>query len=378
MARTFLYEFYSGNSLVHSSTVQLTVQQIEDAGLKEVLQTPGPALGPWPILSTLLAHSPFFVFREPLGQAREVKVALSGLFGRFVARAYLEACCNLSIFVHLGHETVVLDGTRTIQIVRRKRGDLPDWVADNSLKSDLTVAEAKGSHDPSGPLRALERAWDQTKRVDVHVGGQRVPIRRLAIATRWGMSTGGPSIPKIAVRDPVDEGSAVEPFNYEAAFVGLFRHHIANMVSTLGHVELASALRYIATTTDRDDRQSAIQQAREFASEPHTVDFAPRAGVEIGALIGGSVAHMRSLFARSVLPDEHQLLHRRLIREQFVGIGSALVQAVIDGEPSSVREELSGGPTVAGSARRDRAGCWIVPFDDEDPVETQTNRNSNE
>ena len=28
-----------------------------------------------------------FVFRDPLGKAREVKVALSGLFGRFVARA---------------------------------------------------------------------------------------------------------------------------------------------------------------------------------------------------------------------------------------------------------------------------------------------------
>ena len=32
-----------------------------------------------------------------LGQAREVKVALSGLFGRFVARAYLERYFSLSL-----------------------------------------------------------------------------------------------------------------------------------------------------------------------------------------------------------------------------------------------------------------------------------------
>jgi len=31
-----------------------------------------------------------FIFRDPLGHAPEVKVALSGLLGRFVARAYLE------------------------------------------------------------------------------------------------------------------------------------------------------------------------------------------------------------------------------------------------------------------------------------------------
>jgi len=105
MLRTFLHDFHppSANPIV-GPTVGLTVQEIENAGIKEVLQTPGAALGSWALLDALLtptgARSPF-VFREPLGQSREVKVALSGLFGRFVARAYLERYFGLSVFTHV-------------------------------------------------------------------------------------------------------------------------------------------------------------------------------------------------------------------------------------------------------------------------------------
>src|SRR5690606_8595979 len=88
-------------SPVTTTTVDLDIRDIEDAGLREVLQTPGAAYGAWFFLDPLLeptgAGTPF-IFREPVGQAREVKVALSGLFGRFVARAYLERYFNLSVF----------------------------------------------------------------------------------------------------------------------------------------------------------------------------------------------------------------------------------------------------------------------------------------
>ena len=106
MTRTFLHSFDPpADSPVTDATVDLAVADIEDAGIREVLQTPGTAYGAWFILDALLtptgAGTPF-IFKEPLGQAREVKVALSGLFGRFVVRAYLERFFNLSIFAHLG------------------------------------------------------------------------------------------------------------------------------------------------------------------------------------------------------------------------------------------------------------------------------------
>src|ERR1700742_1068053 len=135
---------------IKGPVAELTTDEIEDAGIREVLQTPGATFGSWAILDALLAPtgpgSPF-VFREPLGQAREVKVALSGLFGRFVARAYLERYCNLTIFAHFGRRSMRLDGRRRIAIIRRERGDLPDGIACAADLSALTVAEAKGCHD---------------------------------------------------------------------------------------------------------------------------------------------------------------------------------------------------------------------------------------
>jgi hypothetical protein len=106
VTRTLLHSFDPpAESPVAGPTVGLEVSEIEDAGIREVLQTPGTAYGAWSILDALLTPTGTgtpFIFKEPLGQAREVKVALSGLFGRFVARAYLERYFKLSIFAHLG------------------------------------------------------------------------------------------------------------------------------------------------------------------------------------------------------------------------------------------------------------------------------------
>ena len=91
MTRTFLNSLDPASaSPISGATVSLNVSEIEDAGIREVLQTPGAAYGAWSILDALLSPTGTgtpFIFREPLGQAREVKVALSGLFGRFVSRA---------------------------------------------------------------------------------------------------------------------------------------------------------------------------------------------------------------------------------------------------------------------------------------------------
>ena len=161
-----------------------------------MLQTPGVAFGAWSILDVLLtptgAGTPF-IFREPLGQAREIKVALSGLFGRFVARAYLERYFKLSIFAHLGNQTIDLDRRRQVRITRLSQGDLPDWIACASDLSSLTVAEAKGCHDVGGPRKALGRAWAQAGRIDVTARGRKLTVKRIAIATRWGMAAAGPS-----------------------------------------------------------------------------------------------------------------------------------------------------------------------------------------
>ena len=368
MTRTFLHEFRPlQDSPVAGPDVQLTVQEIEDAGLREVLQTPGAAFGSWAFLETLLQPGTPFVFREPLGQAREVKVALSGLFGRFVARAYLQRYFGLSIFAHLGRQTIVLDGGRQIKIVRCARGDLPDWVACTPSLSNLTVAEAKGCHDPSGPARALDRAWKQAERVDVVVRGRRVTIKRLAIATRWGVSTeDGLREPWLSVHDPIDEGDPLEPDDKGAIFTGLFRHHVANIISALGHEELAASLRDLTSERVERGRRQAAQRARSLLDTAPVEGLHRSAGdLEIGSLIGGLVTRAGPLTDASVSRADHEVLARLDLRPVFVGVERELVHAAVDGDPSSIRGALTDRPTVGGTARGDRAGSWIIPRGDE-------------
>ena len=306
MTRTFRHDFHPRRlNPLHGRNVELTVQEIEDAGLREILQTPGAVLGSWAMLDALLqptGDATPFVFREPLGEAREVKVALSGLFGRFVARAYLERYFGLSIFAHLGHSTVVLDGRHQIQVVRRESGDFPDWVACTSSLSDLTVAEAKGSHAQSGPAQALRRAWNQAGRIDVQAGGRPVPVKRMAIVTRWGVNTGGPPDPWISVRDPIDEGGPVERDEEDAMFVGLYRHHAANMITKIGHTDLARAIRDLTVPNVYRDDAGGVQRdesAREILSRTPREEFGHDA--EHLTLVGGLVTRAGPFHESGVL-----------------------------------------------------------------------------
>ena len=367
MTRTFLHSFDPpASSPVTGATVDLDVSQIEDAGIREVLQTPGAAYGAWSILDALLtptgAGTPF-IFREPLGQAREVKVALSGLFGRFVARAYLERYFNLSIFAHLGGRTIDLDRRWQVKITRLSRGDLPDWIACASDLSSLTVAEAKGCHDSGGPANALSRAWAQAGRIDITAGGGKVTVKRIAIATRWGMAAPSPTDAHLSVRDPVDEGVPIKSEEKDALFIGLLRLHIANLIKSLGHAELARALRDLTHQPSARRLQGDLRRARSL------LDAAPVREVEnvtaVGGLVGGIVTRAGPITDTDVAPADQEALARLNLRPVFVGIERDLIRAAIDAELQTVRIRLR---QIAGPddfARPDRAGGWIVPLGEE-------------
>lgn len=367
MTRTFRHEFCpSGDSPILGPNVELTVEQIEDAGLREVLQAPGAPFGSWAILDRLLEptgdHTPF-IFREPLGQSREVKVALSGLFGRFVARAYLEQYFGLSIFAHVTESRLLLNSSHEIEVVRRGGGDLPDWVACDASIRDFTVAEAKGSHNLSGPKQALSTAWDQAKRIDINIGTRRVTVERLAIATRWGMTGERPTDPWISVRDPVDKGDPVTPDEEGAILVGVVRHHVANMVTRLGHEALADSIRGLATRVDARGERQAVQRAHRLlemrfleTSREKTNDS------RMDGLLGGIVTRAGPLRIENSSRAEQEVLARLDLRPVFVGVDRRLIRAVIDGEPTSILKAIELREERPDGARSDRAGGWIVPL----------------
>ncbi|WP_174718782.1 hypothetical protein [Bradyrhizobium nitroreducens] len=374
MTRTLLHSFDPpAESPVAGPTVDLEVSSIEDAGIREVLQTPGTAYGAWSLLDTLLtptgAGTPF-IFKEPLGQAREVKVALSGLFGRFVARAYLERYFNLSIFAHLGSRVIDLDRRRKIKVKRLSRGDLPDWIACASDLSSLTVAEAKGCHDVGGPAKALDRAWAQAKRIDVTVKDRKVSVKRIAIATRWGMAAAGPSDAFLSARDPVDEGDPIEPKDQDSLFIGLLRLHIANLIKPLGHAELAGALQRLTHQPFPQRLQDDLGRARAL------LDAAPVREVEkataLGGLIGGVVTRAGPITEADVAPADQEALARLNLRPIFVGIDRDLIRAAIDAEPQAVRTRVVQAARPDEFARSDRAGGWIIPVGEERRIKGST------
>ncbi|MFA6219959.1 MAG: hypothetical protein WC692_09315 [Erythrobacter sp.] len=368
MTRTFFHSFDPpAASPITGTTVDLEVSEIEDAGIREVLQTPGAAYGAWSILDALLtptgAGSPF-VFREPLGQAREVKVALSGLFGRFVARAYLERYFNLSIFAHLGSRTIDLDRRRQVKITRLSSGDLPDWIACASDLSSLTVAEAKGCHDVGGPAKALDRAWAQARRIDVTARGRKVTVKRIAIATRWGMATAGPADARLAVRDPVEEGEPHTQEEKDALFIGLLRLHIANLIKPLGHAELAGTLRSLTHQTFPRRLQGEVERARSLLDTSPVRDV-EKATAAMDGLVGGVVTRAGPLTDTSVEPADQEALSRLNLRPVFVGIERDLIRAAIDAEPQAIRSRLADKESPDEFARPDRAGGWIIPLGQE-------------
>jgi hypothetical protein len=76
MTRTFIYIF-TPPSLGPSpgATITLDVSDIEDAGIREVLQTPGAAYGACSILDVILTPTgtgTSFLFRQPLGTERRI------------------------------------------------------------------------------------------------------------------------------------------------------------------------------------------------------------------------------------------------------------------------------------------------------------------
>ncbi|MCB1488164.1 MAG: hypothetical protein KDJ88_11990 [Bauldia sp.] len=370
MNRTFLHSFDpSANSPITGGTVDLDVLEIEDAGIREVLQTPGAAYGAWSILDKLLTPTGGgtpFIFREPLGQAREVKVALSGLFGRFVARAYLKRHMGLSIFAHLGNRTIDLDGRRKIQVKRLSRGDLPDWIACAADFSSLTIAEAKGCHDRGGPEKALDRAWAQAKRIDITANGHRVTVKRIAIATRWGVASTGPTEAHLSVRDPVDGGESLGPEEEDALFVGLLRQHIANLIRPLGHAELADALQNISSLPSEEATSGLHENARTLLDLTKEYEAEPSVSPE--GLIGGVVTRAGPLSEAGSSNTDQEMLARLNLRPVFVGVERDLVRAIVDEEPQRIRTKLAHSSRPAEFARGDPGSGWIIPLGEEQHV----------
>lgn len=364
---SFHHSFEDQTGTITAGTIDLGVREIEDAGVLEILQTPGAALGNWQFLDALLdPASSSFSFLEPLGHAREVKTAVSGLFGRFVARAYASRYLGLTHFVHVRKPPMTLGGMLrgTLQRVPRRRGDMPDWVAWGP-NAGMAIVEAKGCHDSKGPDAALARAFAQAERAEIRIRGRRVPFKRYAIATRWGFTNPKVSAPMLWVKDPEEEGEYHEG-EAEALEIAMARWHAATLLAPLGHASLAKPLFALAQEPFRNRVEGAQAAAREALSAIAPVRVSRADAAPEDLLIGGLVTRAGPLGPAALDGDASELLQRAGLRPAFVGIERGELKRAIEGV-AHLGTFIQEGAKFARERRQgeDGAGSWVIRLEED-------------
>lgn len=367
---TFAHSFEPAGGSPLGATVDLTVQEVEEAGIREVLQTPGAKVGHWGLLGPLLdPTSSDFMFLEPLGQSREVKTAISGLLGRFVARAYASKHLGLTHFAHIRRPPMRLRGARgVLRRVAGATGDMPDWVAWGPGVG-LAIVEAKGCHDPAGPSATLQRAYTQANRAEIAAGGLLAPFKRYAIVSRWGFCAPIGWEPMLSVRDPDEEGEGLSEREIRDLELGVVRRHFGELLLSVGEERLARAFFGLAeSAVPARDRAMSEEASVTLASARRRTIISSEDTASAGPeLVGGYVSAAGVLPAGELTPDELATLSRLGLRPTFIGIETSALQAAIKGDLGYFDPAQTDGDGTAGRLRRGSSGDWIVPLEPDGP-----------
>lgn len=358
---TFDHRFTAANGTVSNGSVTLSVREIEDVGVLEVLQTPGAALGTWQFLGALLDPTvPSFSFRDPLGHAREVKTAVSGLFGRFVARAYATRFIGLTHFAHVRKPPMRLGGVMRGELrrVAGRRGDMPDWVAWGAA-AGMAIVEAKGCHDAKSPQAALDRAYAQAGRAEIVVRGRRAPFKRYAIATRWGFSNPKVSTPMLWVEDPDEEGD-ISDAERQGLEIAMSRWHAATLLAPLGLTTLAKSLIDLTRAPFHKQLERAKTDANDALSTLTPVRAEGDGALPEQLLIGGYVTRAGPM-ADAIADIDVALLQRLDLRPTFVGLELAELKRAIEGiPPPAIGVDVSPNQALPLREGEAGAGSWVI------------------
>ena len=193
---------------------------------------------------------------------------------------------------------------------------------------------------------------------------RKAPLKRIAIATRWGLATDGPGLPILSVRDPEDDGDMSRSEREETS-VGIARLHAANLLKPLGYPELANALTEVVHAQEEtlDGAKSTAQLVMNVARPYHLAGHQPIAPED--ALLGNWVTRAGPIGRPELLSAADQESLRRLeLRPVFEGLERRLVMALIAGNIADIRSITSRGRQATGTVRTDGAATWMVDVGD--------------
>ena len=159
-------------------------------------------------------------------------------------------------------------------------------------------------------------------------------VKRVAVATRWGMLKDGPAESWIKVHDPEDEGEKYTAEEAEVALLGVVRLHMGNLLAQLGHQELAAKIREVVrarTVAQEAAAGELAQRLVESAGEMGSKLRDTRAEAIGDAVVGGVVTRAGALQDRVVEETDLSVLAKLDMRPVFVGVSAEAVSAAISG-----------------------------------------------
>jgi len=328
--------------------IELTTTEIADAAIREIVQISLSA-APFDLFvdQLLIPSDIWFRWVSPLGQIRETKTALSGLFGRFVARAYLTRYCQFRYFEPIRSDTQTLSSWPNFTVRRVDNGDLPDWIVTTAAGANsIAIAEAKGSHNTNGYGAPLASAKSQVRRIEIMSGTTTLAIKRYAIVSRWSVQ-GNPNLdmPWLAVDDP-EEGERPPNSNERKLLArSIALGHFAAMAEGLGATAISNALQLAKKARPGSlqlPRQELIQVEREDAHARTVLGAAITSSGIIPLPRDGDLEEFRSAL-QTVYGDKVMLLTidvetlKKIDAGEFPIEGEQLAPPV--GEPSFWEEE---------------------------------------
>jgi len=160
----------------------------------------------------------------------------------------------------------------------------------------------------------------------------------------------------------MEEGDDLESDDQDAIYVGLFRHHVATILSGLGYGHLAGSLRGLTTEHGPRGEETVATLLDSAVGDFHRLADS----LEIGraSLIGRFITRGPIADSPSVSRANIEVLYRLGLRPVVVGFDSELVRLAVEGDPSAIRDALDDPQRLpVDRARSDGAGFWIIPLD---------------
>jgi hypothetical protein len=256
--RTLRYEIdppHLQPALISGNTITIDTSDLAVSATRELSQTSPVLMGLGAAIRDLLVPGDTeWRWRDTgPGVGREVRRSISGLFGRFIARWYLETHHGAGAFVPIDRDTFTFHVPSMTAWFRVKRrpgtaADLPDWVwaappAAPGAPPTGGFLEAKGTYYRNQLLRSLAGAQTQLSQLTIEHGtapaGPWITLQTKgwAVATGWAtarpMKRGFPA-PILRVEDPVERGEMWTQEHSAAFFDGLRRLQMAQSLAGLG------------------------------------------------------------------------------------------------------------------------------------------------